>query len=79
MNESVSPWPPSADQLARMAFWRAYLTWLIEATEEELEEVAAILTADLSGEVRPLVRVLRDAMQREATRRRLPQSLVKLL
>jgi hypothetical protein len=79
MNEITLARPLTADQLKRMAFWQAYLKWLAQASEKELEEVAAILTADLTGEVRPLAAVLRDAMNREATRRCLPSSLAALL
>lgn len=79
MTEALSTRSITPDQLKRMAFWQAYLKWLATASETELDEVATILTADLTGEVRPIATVLRDALNQEATRRCLPPSLAALL
>ena len=70
---------PDSDQNDRKAFWRAYLAWLAQASEQELEELVAVLTANLTAEVRPLVSALRDAMCRETNRRDLPPGLVQQL
>ena len=66
MSEVPPTRPASADQLRRLTFWQAALNWLAEAAEKKLEVVADVVTADHTGEDRPIFSVLRDATSREA-------------
>lgn len=79
MNEINPARPPVGEPDSRKAFWHAYLDWLATASEGDLEELASVLTANVTTEVRPLISALRDAMRQEATRRGLPQSLIQQL
>lgn len=79
MNEINPARPPVGEPDSRKAFWHACLDWLATASEGDLEELASVLTANVTTEVRPLISALRDAMRQEATRRGLPQSLIRQL
>jgi Trp operon repressor len=71
--------PSAVENAERKAFWKAYCEWLAQASEQELEQLSACLTAMITSEVRSRVNVIREALHQEAIRRDLPQSLLQQL
>lgn len=59
----------------RKLFWRAYLSWLATATNEEIEQLALVL-AEHAHHVRTLMDAVTDALRFRETALRLPPSLL---
>jgi len=67
---------PTADDEHRRTFWREFMDWLGGASDEELEQLEQVLQCAHSDSITAFVASMRSALQQEATRRRLPASLV---
>jgi len=59
----------------RKLFWRAYLTWLATATDEETEQFEQVMS-EHAHHVRPLMDAITDALRLRATALRLPPTLL---
>lgn len=66
MNEINPARPPVGEPDSRKAFWHAYLDWLATASEGDIEELASVLTANVTTEVRPLISALGAKWDKEA-------------
>lgn len=61
---------------ARKVFWRFYEEWVLNASDEELEQLQAALEEFGTVEVQSLASVIRSVLQDEVQKRKFPASFL---